>query len=107
MSLYNMYNENSSSMNATFNLMIKKGGVLPGSIDEDHFWLLMEILPFHSKKIINAMRDHLVSGLSRKEVCKKYGVNNGYLSISISRLNYAHNIIRHMIHYYNAAPQLN
>ena len=82
------------------NVMRKKGGILPGSINEEHFWLLIEILPIHSRKVICAMREHLVYGVSRKEVCAKYEVNNGYLSISISRLNYTHQIVRHMMQYY-------
>ncbi|MED0084236.1 PapB/FocB family fimbrial expression transcriptional regulator [Escherichia coli] len=93
-------NANSVSEDVRLNIMVKKGGVLPGAIEEEHFWLLMEILPIHSKKIINAMRDHLVSGISRKEVCEKHSVNNGYLSISIARLNYTHQIVRNMMNYY-------
>ncbi|WP_126696884.1 PapB/FocB family fimbrial expression transcriptional regulator [Escherichia coli] len=93
-------NANSVSEYVRLNIMVKKGAVLPGTIEGEHFWLLMEILPIHSKKIINAMRDHLVFGISRKEVCEKYSINNGYLSISIAKLNYTHQIVRNMIHYY-------
>ncbi|HBA6525775.1 TPA: PapB/FocB family fimbrial expression transcriptional regulator [Escherichia coli] len=93
-------NANSVSEYVRLNIMVKKGEVLPGTIEGEHFWLLMEILPIHSKKIINAMHDHLVFGISRKEVCEKYSVNNGYLSISIAKLNYTHQIVRNMIHYY-------
>ncbi|BHI42904.1 TPA: type 4b pilus CFA/III transcriptional regulator CofR [Escherichia coli] len=96
-----LYNEQKTSKNSRVDFFIKKRGILPGTIDEEHFWLLMEILPIHSEKVICAMREHLVSGVSRKEVCQKYSVNNGYLSISISRLNYAHQIVMNMVHYYN------
>lgn len=81
--------------------MMEKGVILPGSICEEQFWLLIEISSVHSKKVINAMRDHLVSGISRKEVCERYNVNNGYLSISIGRLNHTHNIVRNLMMYYN------
>ncbi|WP_103686577.1 type 4b pilus CFA/III transcriptional regulator CofR, partial [Escherichia coli] len=92
-----LYNEQKTSKNTRVDFFIKKRGILPGTIDEEHFWLLMEILPIHSEKVICAMREHLVSGVSRKEVCQKYSVNNGYLSISISRLNYAHQIVMNMV----------
>ncbi|EOU3971286.1 TPA: adhesin biosynthesis transcription regulatory family protein [Salmonella enterica] len=94
------YNALKTSENIRLDYFLKKRGILPGTIDEEHFWLLMEILPIHSEKVICAMRDHLISGISRKEVCQKYSVNNGYLSISISRLNYVHQIVMNMVHYY-------
>ena len=33
-----------------------------------------------------AMKDYLVGGHSRKEVCEKYQMNNGYFSTTLGRL---------------------
>lgn len=61
-------------------------GLNKGEVSEDEFALLIALSTIHSKKIIYALRDYLVSGESRKIVCERYGVNNGYLSTSLSRL---------------------
>ncbi|MBW5840170.1 PapB/FocB family fimbrial expression transcriptional regulator [Yersinia enterocolitica] len=57
-----------------------------GGLSDKQFDLLVEISSIHSRKVILAMRDHLVLGDSRKVVCEKYGVNAGYLSVCIGRL---------------------
>ncbi|HAK9032278.1 TPA: transcriptional regulator, partial [Escherichia coli] len=42
--------------------------------------------PIQSKKVIYALYDYLVIGASRKVVCEKHGVNNGYITRSMQRL---------------------
>ncbi|WP_322746186.1 PapB/FocB family fimbrial expression transcriptional regulator [Providencia rustigianii] len=39
-----------------------------------------------SDKIINALNDYFVLGESRANVCEKYNVNQGYLSLKIREL---------------------
>lgn len=56
-------------------------------IPEVQFWLLIEVSSFYSEKIIKAMRDYLVSGHSRREVCERYNVNPGNFSTSLRRLH--------------------
>lgn len=70
-------------------LFSKKGeGVLmPAEVPEEKFWLLVEISSIHSERIIQALKDYLVFGYSRKVVCERYGVNNGYFSTSLGRLH--------------------
>ncbi|WP_434059007.1 PapB/FocB family fimbrial expression transcriptional regulator [Escherichia coli] len=40
----------------------------------------------HSQKIINALRDYLVSGDTRKVSCERHGANISYFSIALGRL---------------------
>ncbi|ELB3392106.1 TPA: transcriptional regulator, partial [Escherichia coli] len=63
-----------------FLLNIRESVLLPGSMSEMHFFLLIGISSIHSDRVILAMKDYLVGGHSRKEVCEKYQMNNGYFS---------------------------
>ena len=63
-----------------------RGEQFVGSLSGEQFDLLVELSSIHSRKVIMAMRDHLVQGDSRKVVCERYGVNAGYLSVCIRRL---------------------
>lgn len=62
------------------------GTLLAGKVSENQFWLLMEISPIHSKKVINALRDLLVFGYSKREACERYDVSQGYLSSALRRI---------------------
>lgn len=68
-----------------FLLNIRESVLLPGSMSEMHF-LLIGISSIHSDRVILAMKDYLVGGHSRKEVCEKYQMNNGYFSTTLGRL---------------------
>lgn len=46
-------------------------------------FLLIGISSIHSDRVILAMKDYLVGGHSRKEVCEKYQMNNGYFSTTL------------------------
>ncbi|EFH7546722.1 adhesin biosynthesis transcription regulatory family protein [Escherichia coli] len=69
-----------------FLLNIRESVLLPGSMSEMHFFLLIGISSIHSDRVILAMKDYLVGGHSRKEVCEKYQMNNGYFSTTLGRL---------------------
>lgn len=75
--------------------------IKPGSICDEQFELLVELSPVYSKKSIQAMRDYLVLGKKRKEVCEQHKVSNGYLSISLGKIYYTHNLVRYLIQFYN------
>ncbi|MFO6428140.1 PapB/FocB family fimbrial expression transcriptional regulator [Escherichia coli] len=49
-------------------------------MSELHFWLLIEISPIHSEKIILALKDFSIMGYSRKEVCERHNISSGYFS---------------------------
>ncbi len=68
-------------------LNIRESVLLLGSMSEMHFFfLLIGISSIHSDRVILAMKDYLVGGHSRKEVCEKYQMNNGYFSTTLGRL---------------------
>lgn len=58
----------------------------PGSIDKEHLRLLMDISKIRSDKVSKALTDYFVLGGSRTDVCEKYNVNKGYLSLKIKEL---------------------
>lgn len=46
----------------------------PGEVDAEHFELLLSDTKTSGTKVIAALRDHLVHGLSAKEATDKHGV---------------------------------
>ncbi|EIX4191212.1 transcriptional regulator [Escherichia coli] len=66
----------------------------------EQFEALVEIYSIHSHKVIPALYDHLVKGISRKEVCQQHGVNAGYLSICIKRLARVERIVSSLVKFY-------
>ncbi|EIM7320207.1 adhesin biosynthesis transcription regulatory family protein [Escherichia coli] len=72
----------------------------PGNVSEEHFWLLVEISPMHSEKIIFALKDFLVSGCSRKEVCERHGISSGYFSSALGRFRHVSMTVLQLIPYY-------
>ncbi|CAD5448051.1 transcriptional regulator [Escherichia coli] len=59
----------------------------PGYVEKDLFWFIIDISVIRSDKMINALHDHLVEGYTRSEVCDRYNVNPGYLSVKIKEIN--------------------
>ncbi len=72
----------------------------PGCMDEKQFLLLMDISPICSKKVFESLRAYLVDGCSRKFICEKYNINNGYLTVSLERLNKIHQCVLLLKKYY-------
>lgn len=79
----------------------RKKILTPARLPEVHFWLLVEVSPIHSKKVIMALHDHLVVGVSRKNVCENYQVNPGYFSTSLNRLYYIDKMVAQLVPYYS------
>ncbi|ELL3233718.1 TPA: transcriptional regulator [Escherichia coli] len=86
--------------NSSF-LIARKGKITAGELPEEQFWLLIDISPIYSEKLINAMREHLVYGISRKEVCGKYCVSNSYLSTGLNKLYHVNRTILKLICFYH------
>ncbi|WP_280174214.1 PapB/FocB family fimbrial expression transcriptional regulator [Escherichia coli] len=70
-------------------------------MDEEHFRILIDLSPIRSEKVMLALRDYLVHGHSRKDICERYDLNNAYLSISISRITRISRLIYSAIPYYS------
>ncbi|EFN7977363.1 transcriptional regulator [Escherichia coli] len=81
-------------------LVTAAGGLLRGEVNDEHFRLLVSISSIHSEKVILALKDYLVDGRSRKYVCDSYKLNNGYFSVSLSRLTRISQIIARIVRYY-------
>lgn len=80
---------------------MRKGALIPAEVPEEKFWLLIEVSSIYSEKVILALRDYLVSGISRKQVCESYGMNNGYFSTSLNRLVRISKTISDLAPYYS------
>ncbi|EKS7794821.1 transcriptional regulator [Edwardsiella piscicida] len=78
----------------------RKQMLVAGALTDEWFDLLIDISPIHSPKAINALRDHLVGGDSRKAVCERYGVNAGYLSTCMGRLFHTNQLVGQLAFYY-------
>lgn len=79
---------------------MKNGLLVSGYIREEQFWLLINMSSIHSENIIAALKDYLVQGKSRKEVCELYKVNSGYLSTCLNRLQYISTTVASLARYY-------
>lgn len=73
---------------------------MPGQVHEIHFWLLVEISPVYSDKVIQALRDFLVLGFTRKESCERHNVSPGYLSTTLGRIQRISKSVSQMMSYY-------
>lgn len=65
---------------------IKKRILSAGSISDEYFDLLIELAPIHSEKVIDALREYLVYGETRKSACINNGVALSYMSTCMGRL---------------------
>lgn len=61
-------------------------GLRAGRVSHEHFRMLINISNIHSAKVILALEDFLVFGLTRQAACEKHHVALGYFSISLRRL---------------------
>ena len=77
-----------------------------GELPEKQFWLLTEISPIHSEKVINALRDHLVLGYGRKEACERHNVSLSYFSIAFKRMMHVSRIVSSLTSYYSGNEHL-
>lgn len=74
--------------------------IMPGNMPEVQFWLLVEISPIHSEKMISALREFLVHGYSRKDICRKYNISSGYFSSSLGRFQRVVFTVMQLMPYY-------
>ncbi|WP_432805521.1 adhesin biosynthesis transcription regulatory family protein [Escherichia coli] len=78
----------------------KEHKLLPAELSEEQFWLLAEISPIHSEKVLYALRDYLVLGYERKEVCARYDVSSSYFSIALGRISHVNRVVYSLAPYY-------
>lgn len=73
---------------------------LPGEMPEELFWLLVEISPIHSEKIIGALYDFLVIGLSRKEIYRRQKISPGHFSSALGKFQRTSFVVNQLSQYY-------
>ncbi|ENT6522346.1 PapB/FocB family fimbrial expression transcriptional regulator [Escherichia coli] len=78
----------------------RQGWLIPGFISEAQFWLLVNASSMRSDKMVNALFEHLVKGVSRKESCTKHNVNSGHFSIGLGRLQQLSHIAAKLSYFY-------
>ncbi|HHT0305679.1 TPA: adhesin biosynthesis transcription regulatory family protein [Raoultella planticola] len=78
----------------------QKCSLSPGKMSEHHFWLLIEISPLHSEKVINALRDFLVLGYTRREACERHDVSQGYFSGALGRFQRVNQTVTRLVPFY-------
>lgn len=78
--------QNSQPSSCDALIKTRLGYLVPGNVPEEQFWLLVGISSMHSEKMISALMDYLVNGLSRKDSCELNKVSSGHFSIGLSRL---------------------
>ncbi len=66
----------------------------------EQFDILIRISGIHSEKVVSALKDYYVSGVSRKEACEKNGVSQSYFSISKNKLVALNNSVAMISRYY-------
>ncbi len=74
--------------------------IMPGDMSEIQFWLLIEISPIYSERMISALREFLVHGCSRKDICRKYDISPGYFSSALGKFQRVVFIVMQLIPYY-------
>lgn len=79
---------------------IQIDSLIPGEMPELQFWLLIELSPMHSEKVILALKDFLVVGSSRKDVCERYNVSPGYFSGALGKIKHVNMTVMQLIPYY-------
>lgn len=80
-------------------------GLRAGQVPQDHFRMLINISNIHSSKVILALEDFLVRGLTRQDACEKHHVAQGYFSISLRRLQELSAQVVLMYPYYASVTQ--
>lgn len=56
--------------------------LMSASLSNEHFWMLIDIPPVYSGKMIQALRAHLVLGKERINICESHNVSLSYCQLS-------------------------
>ncbi|MFT2321196.1 PapB/FocB family fimbrial expression transcriptional regulator [Escherichia coli] len=71
-----------------------------GSMTQDQFKKLIAISPIKSEKVIVALEDFFVNGMTRKAACCKNNVAQGQFSLSIRKLLRINELVAELAHFY-------
>lgn len=74
--------------------------ILPGSLVDEQYFLLIRLSSIRGEKVVLAMKDYLVDGHPRKQICERYSMNNGYFSTTLNRIVRINALVAHLAPYY-------
>ncbi|UBM39790.1 adhesin biosynthesis transcription regulatory family protein [Hafnia paralvei] len=74
-----------------------------GKVSEQHFMSLIEVSGIRSDKVIKALSEYFVGGLSRTVVCDKHSVSQCYLSVKIKHMQHVSKMVYDLQPYYSRA----
>lgn len=60
--------------------------LMAGDMCEEHYQMLIELSKIRSKKITAALKEYLVNGKARGEICEQYDVDPGNFSRKLAEL---------------------
>ena len=98
-----MAQDESRILNNVFMLELCRNALLPGSLADEQYFLLIRLSSIRCEKVVLAMRDYLVDGHSRKQICERYNMNNGYFSTTLNRIARINALVAHLAPYYPEA----
>lgn len=79
---------------------VQRGQLIAGAVDDNHFYLLVDIVGVRNKQMVLALRDYLVLGKSRKISCGEHKVSQSYFSIKLYQLEEVSKLIASSYIYY-------
>ncbi|ENN3860810.1 transcriptional regulator [Escherichia coli] len=88
-------------LNNIFMLELCRDKLLPGSLVDKQYLLLIQLSSIRCGRVFLAMKDYLVDGHSRKQVCERYNMNNGYFSTTLNRITRINALVTHLAPYYS------
>ncbi|RMN21112.1 hypothetical protein ALQ64_02827 [Pseudomonas cannabina] len=75
-------------------------GLIVGKVDPRHFELLLEGTSIRAPALIDALREHLVDGLSASEAWTKHGVNMSQFSRRLDVIRIEHRRAKALSEFY-------
>ncbi|MEG0869914.1 MAG: PapB/FocB family fimbrial expression transcriptional regulator [Hafnia sp.] len=78
----------------------RRGQLVAGSVDKNHFNLLVDIVGVKNENMVSALREVLVCGKQRKLACEENKVTQSHLSIKIRQLQRMSGLISTAYVYY-------
>ncbi|MGO4801143.1 PapB/FocB family fimbrial expression transcriptional regulator [Pseudomonas sp. W22_MBD1_FP4] len=76
----------------------------PGSLSPEHFQALLDGTRISGETTIDALRDHLVGGMSSIEVIKKHGVAKAHFYSRLKLIRSAHEYGARVSQFYKVVP---
>ncbi|MBJ9240222.1 transcriptional regulator [Citrobacter braakii] len=69
------------------------GNLQPGMVDIRHLRLLLVLCSISNPRMVLALEEVLVNGVSRREACERNGVSQSHLSVKYRRLQDVNQIV--------------